>query len=61
MTIGLQYMHAKGIAHCDLKPDNFLYLSKAADAPLKIIDFGMSKFVKRREYFEVICGTRMYT
>jgi len=30
------------------------------DAPLKIIDFGMSKFVKRREYFNVICGTPYY-
>jgi calcium-dependent protein kinase len=37
-----------------------LFLTKAPDAPLKIIDFGMSKFVKRREYFNVICGTPYY-
>jgi len=60
MFEGIKYMHSKGIAHCDLKPDNFLFLSKAKDAPLKIIDFGMSKFVKRREYFQVICGTPYY-
>jgi calcium-dependent protein kinase len=60
MFEGIRYMHSKGVAHCDLKPDNFLFLSKAKDAPLKIIDFGMSKFVKRREYFQVICGTPYY-
>ena len=24
---------------------------------MKIIDFGMSKFVQKRKYFQVICGT----
>ena len=45
------------IAHCDLKPDNFLFKTKAEDAQLKIIDFGMSKHVKRRKYMSVLCGT----
>ena len=57
MTEGIRYMHANGIAHCDLKPDNFLFFSQAKDAPIKIIDFGMSKFVQKRKYFQVICGT----
>jgi len=57
---GIAYMHSSRIAHCDLKPDNFLFLNKNKDSPLKIIDFGMSKFVKRREYFQVICGTPYY-
>lgn len=60
MFSGIQYMHSKGIAHCDLKPDNFLFLSTSDAAPLKIIDFGMSKFVQRRQYFQVICGTPYY-
>jgi serine/threonine protein kinase len=50
---GLSYLHKHKIAHCDLKPDNFLFTDKAKDARLKIIDFGMSKFVKRRQYFHV--------
>lgn len=27
----------------DLKPENFLYLTKDEDSPLKVIDFGISK------------------
>ena len=27
----------------DLKPENFLYLTKDEDSPLKVIDFGLSK------------------
>ena len=34
--------HAHGLAHRDLKPDNFVYGSKDATAPLKLIDFGLS-------------------
>lgn len=26
------------------KPENFLYLTEAEDAPIKIIDFGLSRF-----------------
>lgn len=44
---GLQYLHSQRIAHCDLKPDNFLFLEKTPSSPLKIIDFGMSKVVAK--------------
>lgn len=60
MIEGLKYMHENKIAHCDLKPDNFLFLNEKHDSPIKIIDFGMSKFVQRRKYFSVICGTPYY-
>jgi calcium-dependent protein kinase len=32
------------IVHRDLKPENFLLLDKRDDAPIKIIDFGLSRF-----------------
>ena len=32
-----------GIVHRDLKPENFLFLTEAEDAPVKIIDFGLSR------------------
>merc|ERR1719428_2172622 len=40
-------MHKHDITHRDLKPENFLLETKEKDAPLKVIDFGLScKFVK---------------
>jgi len=56
----IDYMHSKKCAHCDLKPDNFLFLTADPDSPLKVIDFGMSKFVERRKYFDTLCGTPYY-
>lgn len=32
------------VIHRDLKPENFLLASKAEDAPIKIIDFGLSRY-----------------
>jgi len=57
---GIAYMHSKKIAHCDLKPDNFLYLTTDRNSQLKIIDFGMSKFVRRHQHFRNLCGTPYY-
>lgn len=39
----INYCHVKGIVHRDLKPENFLFLTEADDAPVKIIDFGLSR------------------
>ena len=38
----LGYLHARGIVHRDLKPDNLVYASAAADAPVKLVDFGFA-------------------
>lgn len=57
---GLAYMHEKKIVHCDLKPENFLFLSGNDDSPIKIIDFGFSKYTKRRQYHNSFCGTAFY-
>ena len=34
--------HAKGIIYRDVKPDNFLFLSKDEDSPIRATDFGLS-------------------
>ncbi|CAK75813.1 unnamed protein product (macronuclear) [Paramecium tetraurelia] len=39
----INYLHSMGIAHRDLKPENILFASKDKDAPIKVIDFGLSK------------------
>jgi calcium-dependent protein kinase len=39
----INYCHEKGIVHRDLKPENFLFLTEDDDAPVKIIDFGLSR------------------
>lgn len=39
----IRYCHELGIVHRDLKPENFLFLTEADDAPVKIIDFGLSR------------------
>lgn len=44
---GLYHIHANSVIHRDLKPENCL-IDK--DMQLRIIDFGLSKMVRRREY-----------
>lgn len=47
MIQAINYCHSNKICHRDLKPENFLLLTKAADSPIKIIDFGLSKHVTK--------------
>jgi len=34
--------HARGLIYRDVKPDNFLFLTKAPDSPVRATDFGLS-------------------
>lgn len=40
----INYCHQNKISHRDLKPENFLFLAPDEDSPIKLIDFGLSKF-----------------
>ena len=45
MLSAVSYMHARGVCHRDLKPQNWLLASAAPGAPLKLVDFGLSRRV----------------
>jgi len=38
----LKYCHEKGIAHLDVKPENFLLKNDSITSEVKLIDFGQS-------------------
>lgn len=51
------YIHQKGIIHRDLKPQNILIKNPTDDFDVKIIDFGLSTFLKVDKYLYPRCGT----
>ncbi|KAE9614320.1 putative protein kinase CAMK-CDPK family [Lupinus albus] len=54
------FCHLQGIVHRDLKPENFLFTSKDENSELKVIDFGLSDFVKPDERLNDIVGSAYY-
>ena len=60
ILLALNYMHEAGVCHRDLKPENFMFASTHKGAEIKIIDFGLSKFVSKGQKLETIVGTPYY-
>jgi len=56
----VNHVHSLGIAHCDLKPENFIFTDKSDEATIKLIDFGMAKIVHWRKYHRRMNGTPYY-
>ncbi|OEU16993.1 Pkinase-domain-containing protein [Fragilariopsis cylindrus CCMP1102] len=56
----IAYCHSKGIVHRDLKPENFLFSTKSEGAPIKIIDFGLSRHNDANHAMKTKVGTPYY-
>merc|ERR1740116_539476 len=59
MLLALNYLHSHGIAHRDLKLENFLYDVKGG-SHLKLIVFGFSKFLDSKTRMRTDCGSIAY-
>jgi serine/threonine protein kinase len=53
----VSYCHRHGIAHLDIKVDNFLVDS---NLNVKLLDFGLSELVNNGELCERFCGSKEY-
>ncbi|XVE58293.1 hypothetical protein DITRI_Ditri04bG0158500 [Diplodiscus trichospermus] len=54
------FCHLQGVVHRDLKPENFLFTTRDEDAPMKIIDFGLSDFIRPDQRLNDIVGSAYY-
>ncbi|XP_066062905.1 death-associated protein kinase 2-like isoform X3 [Chamaea fasciata] len=58
---GVEYLHARLIAHFDLKPENIMLQEKDVPQPwIKIIDFGLAQKLEDGVTFKSLCGTPQY-
>ena len=57
---GVQHLHAQGVAHRDLKPQNLLLKSKDDNATIKLADFGFACKVHTPQSLTTRCGTPTY-
>ncbi|KAA8533552.1 hypothetical protein F0562_031014 [Nyssa sinensis] len=54
------FCHLQGVVHRDLKPENFLFTTRDEDATMKLIDFGLSDFIKPDQRLNDIVGSAYY-
>jgi len=57
---GLNYLHANGIIHFDIKPENIFVVNNNNKPLVKILDFGLSEIKKHDKQNQIIKGTLSY-
>lgn len=57
VVLMLEYMHERQVAYRDVKPENLML---ANDGYLRLVDFGLSKFLAPGERTFTFCGTPLY-
>lgn len=57
---GVSYLHSQGIVHRDLKLENMLMTDHTDKSPIKIADFGLSKFFQQGTVLSTMCGSPQY-
>ncbi|NXP84947.1 DAPK2 kinase, partial [Passerina amoena] len=61
MLSAVRYLHARLIAHFDLKPENIMLQDKDVPKPrIKIIDFGLAQQLQDGITYRSLCGTPQY-
>lgn len=57
----IQYLHHHHIVHRDVKPENILYRTKAEDANVVLVDFGIARHLQNdNEVLTNVCGSFGY-
>jgi serine/threonine protein kinase len=61
LASALMFLHAHGVTHRDVKPENILLETSERDSPVRLVDFGLSRMLPPgEETMRTKCGTDAY-